>query len=171
MKLGPLESFCYFVDTVNERTGNIAKWLLLALALIVFYDVVLRYVFNKPTIWSWDINVQLNAAAAALGGGYVLLHNGHVSVDFLSVKFSRKTKVVVEFITFLLFLFCIGLMFWLGTERASESVLAGERYSSFWSPPLYFLRVITALGLLLLLLQGISNFIRNFLPSRGSRVK
>lgn len=60
--------FLRVVDTFNTWLGRIGGWLFLPLTVIIFLDVVLRYIFNSPTIWAWDVNVQLMGALVALGG-------------------------------------------------------------------------------------------------------
>ena len=147
------------IDVVNEWTGRIVAWLLIPLTIIVTMEVTARYVFNKPTIWAWDVNVQLLGALAVLGGGYTLLHKGHIAVDVVVSGFPPRTRAIIDIATSLLFFFSIGVLLWEAVGVAWESILSQETMTTYFRPPIYPLRVAMAVGVLLLLLQGISKLI------------
>lgn len=149
------------VDALNEWTGKVAAWLIIPLTLIVVLDVILRYVFNKPTIWAWDVNVQLLGALVILGAGYCLLHNAHVGVDVLVLRFSPRKRAIIDLITGLFFVFAIGVLLWKTASAAWASLQIREAYSSYWEPPIYPFKMLMVVGILLLLLQGIAKFIRD----------
>ena len=80
-----------FVDSINKWVGNIICYLVVVIMLTGVYEVVMRYFFNRPTIWVWEINGFLLCIFIALGGGYTLLVRGHVRVVVLSnVQLSRR---------------------------------------------------------------------------------
>jgi TRAP-type mannitol/chloroaromatic compound transport system permease small subunit len=78
---------------------------------------------------------------------------------------------MVDLSTFLLFFFAIGILLWQSASAALVSVQTGERYSSYFAPPIYPLKIIIVLGVFLLLLQGIVKFIRDLLllTKRGGK--
>ena len=156
-----LKGFCRGVDLLNEWTAKIAAWLIMPLCLLVTFDVILRYVFNRPTVWAWDINVQFLGALAALSGGYTLLEKGHIGVDVFVVDLTPKKQVMVELITSLFFFVGVGVLLWQSGVAAWFSVRTKEVDYTFFAPPLYPLKVIIALGFFLLFLQGMAKFIRN----------
>jgi len=51
------------IDKINEWVGKAVCLLLIPLVLITAYEVVMRYVVQRPTIWSWDLNIQIFAAS------------------------------------------------------------------------------------------------------------
>jgi TRAP-type mannitol/chloroaromatic compound transport system permease small subunit len=154
-----LIKFCDNVDKLNDWTGRIAAFLIFPLCFFVFYEVISRYVFSSPTIWAWDVNVQLLGVLVAIGGGYALLHDSHVGVDVLVVNRSRKTRIVIELITYVFFFITIGLFLIVGIEQAWVATKTKEVDATFFAPPVYPLKIIIAVGFLLLLLQGVSKFI------------
>lgn len=166
-----LEKFCRTVDSVNEWTGRISAWLIIPLSLIVGYDVGLRYLFNKPTVWAWDINVQLLGAMAVLGGGYVLLHNGHIGVDVLVTGLSKRRRAIVELATSVFFFLGSGMLVYTSVVAALYSVRTREVDASYFAPPMYPLKVVLAVGFFLLFLQGVVKFIRDTrtVLSKGER--
>lgn len=155
------EVFCRRVDTINEWTGRIASLLVLPLVSIVVIEVVLRYFFNRPTIWAWDINVQLAAAIAILGGGYGLLHGSHVVVDVIVGHLTPKARARADLATSAIFFFVMVILLSVAISRAQLSVSTRELYTSLFAPPLYPLRIVVAISLVLLLIQGIAKFIRD----------
>jgi len=166
-----VRGFCRTIDTLNEWIAKGTMWLFVPLAGIVTIDVILRYGLNRPLIWSWDINCQLLGVLVILSGGWTLLKEGHVRVDVFWARLSPRKRTMVDLITFLLFFFAIGILLWQSASAALVSVQTGERYSSYFAPPIYPLKIIIVVGVFLLLLQGVVKFIRDLLllTKRGGR--
>lgn len=157
-----LEKFCHFIGVVNDWIGNrIASFFLIPLTLIVSLEVVLRYVFNKPQIWTWDINMMLYGTLIMLGAGYVFLQGRHVRVDILVGRLSPRKNAIQESVINLFVLLTIGILLWQLLDAAWESVLLREGMGTNWNPPYYPLKVMIAFGALLLLLQVVVKFIRD----------
>ena len=158
-----LNKFLQGIDLLNEWSGKIFSWLIIPMTLLVAAEVTLRYVFSRPTIWAWDVIVQLMGLIIVFSGGYTLLKNAHIGVDYLVEGISKKKSAIIDLLTYPLFLFSIGMLFWIATETAWISVQTREAYNSFWRPPIYPFKVAIFVGILLFLLQGIARFIRSFL--------
>jgi TRAP-type mannitol/chloroaromatic compound transport system permease small subunit len=156
---------------LNEWTGRISAWLIIPLCLIVTYDVILRYIFNRPTVWAWDINVQLLGASVVLGGGYTLLYNGHIGVDVLVEGLSKKKRAIVESITSVFFFLGVGVLVWEGAKVAWFSVQTREIDFTYFAPPVYPLKVVIAIGFFLLFLQGIAKCIRDIIVVKSREEK
>jgi len=157
------QAFCHTIDVINEWLGNIFSWLIIPLVLMVVTEVTLRYVFHRPTIFAWDVNVQLQGFIVVLGGGYVLLHNGHVSMDILVSRFSPRRRALIDVIMTLFLIGSVSLLLWRVTLGAWNSVLIREELTSAWGPPIYPLKIAMVIGISALVLQGIANFIRDLL--------
>lgn len=154
---------------VNEWAGRIVSWLLLPLTLIIVMEVILRYGFGRPTIWAWDTNVMLLAGLIMLGGGYALLHDSHVAVDILVQRLSARKRAILDLITFFFFFVAVGGLLVEATVVAWSSVQTREMHYSFWAPPIYPLRVVMAIGVFLLLIEGIAKFITKLLAVMGDK--
>jgi TRAP-type mannitol/chloroaromatic compound transport system permease small subunit len=146
---------------MNERVGRVVAWLALPLTLLVGYDVSMRYAFGQPTIWAWDIIVQIAGAMVILAGGYTLAHGGHIGVDILVVGLSLRKRAIVDAAIDPVFLVTIGAVVWVTALDAWESMLSGERLSSVFAPPIYPFRMLLAIGAFLLLLQGLVKLIQD----------
>jgi len=85
-----MERLASWIDQINERVGQWVSWLTLALVLLVFVNVFLRYVFNLPLAWSKELEWHLFALIFLFGAGYSLRHDRHVRVDLFMKKQIRQ---------------------------------------------------------------------------------
>ena len=160
------------IDKLSEIVGKAASLIIPLIALIQFAEVILRYVFNSPTSWSWELATYLYGANFMLSLAWGLQCGSHVRTDVLYAKFSEKTKAVVGTITFIgVFLPFVGVMTYKSIEHAIYSVSIREETFSMWSAPIYPLKVAIAVGFTVLLLQGIGHIIRNIVfLAKGERI-
>ena len=160
------------IDRINEWAGSICAVLLAFLAIISFYGVISRYVFSSPSYYAWDINIQLFAFILMLSGGYTLLHEGHVSVDVITTALSSKHAALLKmFNSVFCFVSAITLI-WFGTILGWESFQIGERMSaSMWEPLFWPVKMMVPIGGVLLGLQGIAQFVKDYHTFRNRKVK
>ncbi|HDG98156.1 MAG TPA: TRAP transporter small permease subunit [Desulfobacterales bacterium] len=128
--------------------------------LIVAFEVVMRYIFSCPTIWALEVNQTLLCIYSALAGGYTLLHQGHVNVEIVYQHFGTKTRLVIDILTYFLFFGFIIILLWQTWDMAVDSAMIKERSESLFGLPLYPAKISIVMGTLLILLQGIANFLR-----------
>jgi len=158
-----MKSVLGIIDWVTKWSGRVASWLILVLVLTLSYEVILRYVFNAPTIWSFDTSTFLLAAIITFAIPYEILNKGHIRVDFLYRKFSQKQALMVDTVFGLLFLIPVAAVLeYFAVKGAWHAWNIGETASqSYWGPPLFPIRAAVAFGILLLLLEGVADFIKN----------
>ena len=102
----------HIIDAGSEWLGKIFSWCLLLIALIISTEVIMRYVFNRPTTISWDINVMLQGAVVAAGGAYVVLHGGHISVDILVSHIGVRKRAFLDVLINLMAIPAFSLLLW-----------------------------------------------------------
>lgn len=157
-----MTKFIYFVEGLSVWTGRAFGWCILILTLSVTYEVFVRYVLNSPTVWAFDMMVQMYGALFLMAGPYALAQDGHVRADVLYRLFPVRVQASLDFLLYLLFFFPGMLaLFWYGAEIASDS----WRYKEVsWNSPariqVYFFKSLIPLAGGLLLLQGISELMR-----------
>jgi len=154
-------SFLLFVDKINAWVGKTVSYLLIVITFITAFEVVMRYLVKRPTIWAWDLNIQLFAALTMLGGGYTLLEKGHVQIDVLVSTLSPKKRAWIDILTAPFFFFGFFVLLWMGWDVGWTSFVARQAMPTIWAPPYYTIKLLIPLGALLLLLQGIVKFIRD----------
>lgn len=149
------------IDQISIWSGNIFSAINPIIVFIVVYEIFLRYVFNAPTIWANEGVVYLAAISYLMGGAYSLHYRAHVKVDILYLRFSQRTRAILDVITFFFAFIYLGSLVWVGSTYAWDSVKVLEKTGSPWNPPIYPLKFAIPVGALLLLLQSIANFIRD----------
>lgn len=154
--------FVYAIESLSVWVGRAFGWCILILTLSVCYEVFVRYVLNKPTVWAFDVMVQMYGALFMMAGAYALAQDSHVRGDVIYRLFPVRMQASIDFILYLIFFFPGMLaLFWFGWEIASDS----WRYKEVsWNSPariqIYFFKTLIPLAAGLLLLQGLSELVR-----------
>ena len=149
------------IDQLNDFVGRKISLLVLVIFGLMVIEVVRRYLFNAPSLWGGELVQMLFGAYVMLSGGYVLRWKGHISVDIIYGRLSRRAQAVIGVVTsVLVFLFCGGLLYY-GGSLAWDSLVRLEHSTSGWNPPLYPAKIMLPIGALLILLQGISDLCRD----------
>lgn len=156
------------IDRVAEVCGRGFAWLVVPLTLGLTYEVVARYVFNAPTVWAFDIAYMLYGSHFMLGAGYTLLKKGHIRTDIFYEKWSPRTQGWVDAVSYLVLFFPgVVLFFWASWELALHSVMIRELSdASPWRPPIYPFKMVVPISAILLLLQGVSEFLKSVWAAR-----
>jgi TRAP-type mannitol/chloroaromatic compound transport system permease small subunit len=157
------------LDAINERIGRAVAWLLLALALMQFAIVVMRYVFGAGSLWMQESIFYLHASVFMLAAGYTVLHDGHVRVSIYYDRFSPHWKAAADLlgaVTLLLPFAAIVLFQSIPYVQRSWAILEGSRESS-GLPAVFLLKTLIPLYAALLALAGISSIIRTVAALRA----
>ncbi|OPY84519.1 MAG: Tripartite ATP-independent periplasmic transporter [Smithella sp. PtaU1.Bin162] len=160
--MGILNGFIKMADTVSEWSGKITSWLILILTLMTGYEIIMRYVFNAPTKWCFDMSYMLGGAFFVLGQGYTLLLNKHVRIDIFYSRLSLRGKAIVDSVFYLIFFFPLWIvLLYLLIPYVYESWIVEERsMQGYWMPILYPFKTVMPVAVFILILQAIAEFIR-----------
>ena len=159
----------HWASKVNEWVGRVISFLLFPITFITALEVFMRYVVKKPTIWAWDLNIQLNAALIMLGGGYTLLEKWHVAVDILVTSIPPRRRAILDLVTSFFFFFGFVILLWYGWDVAWASWKAREAMPTVWAPPYYPIKMLVPIGAFLMLIQGVAKLIQDFQRVRERR--
>ncbi len=151
------------IDRISRYIAWFAMLLIVGLIATMFFEVIARYGFNNPTIWSYDISYMLNGTIFLLGSGYVLSKNLHVRVDFLSTRMSVPAQHTVNLVFDVFILLpAIAWVAYRATGKAWRSFESGAvEVVSPWAPVIWPFEAGIALGLLGLTLQLLATIIRH----------
>jgi TRAP-type mannitol/chloroaromatic compound transport system permease small subunit len=152
---------CSVIDSISTGVSNTVCLLFLPMTLISVYEVAMRYLFNSPTTWAWDVNVQLFCLLVVFGSASALLNRGHVIMDILVAQFSANVQAVLRVFVYLVFIFALGIVTWQTAIFAWRSILIHERTSSLLAAPVFPLKIGIFLGVALLWVQGICLWLRD----------
>ena len=162
--------FIYTVEGLSLWIGRAFGWCIMILTFSVSYEVFVRYALNSPTVWAFDMMVQMYGALFLMAGPYALAQDAHVRGDVLYRLFSVRWQARVDFILYVLFFFPGMLaLFWFGWEIASDS----WRYKEVsWNSPariqIYFFKTLIPLAGALFIIQGIGECMRCILAMKNN---
>lgn len=149
------------IDGLNEIVGRVISWVAVAFAGMIIYDVVLRYGFNAPTLWAFDLTKMTYGFYFVLLGGYALRHQSHVRVDLVTEALSPGARRIVELLGYPLFFFPFAWVFMTYSyEFAMRSWAQGETTYGAMQIPVYPVKIAMAVAAALLMIQGISEFLK-----------
>ncbi len=160
--------FVHIMDATTTRLGKISMWLILATTLISSGNAIVRKVFSTSSNSLLEIQWYLFAGVFMLGAGYVLLHNAHVRIDFVSSRLKARTRNWIDLVGIVLVLF----PFWLLSIKLSwplfvQALSTGEMSQNAGGLIRWPVFMLIPLGFLLLMLQGVSELIKRILFLRG----
>jgi TRAP-type mannitol/chloroaromatic compound transport system permease small subunit len=157
------------LDSINEQVGRAVSWLLLALALVQFAVVVLRYVFGAGSLWMQESIVYLHASVFMLAAGYVAVHDGHVRVGIYYDRMSPRTRAAVDLFGAVFMLLPFAAVIFVQSlpyVQRSWSILEGSRESS-GIPGVFLLKTLIPIYAVLLAIAGVAAILRNLALLRG----
>ena len=166
-----MKKFIKISDSINEIVGKFASWLTTLMVLVVFIDVILRYVFNKGNIAMQELEWHLFAMIFLLGAGYTLKKNGHVRVDIFYTNFNERTKAWINLLGPIIFLLPFSLMVIYSSQDFITSSFAVREISPDPGglPARYILKAMIPLGFFFLFIQGLAECFKNILFLKGEK--
>ncbi len=119
--------------------GKGLSWVYLVIVLLSVYEVFMRYVFNRPTIWVHETTLSLAAIVMLYGGVYAYAKDKHISVSVIVDLFPKKVQYIFSLLADVIALFYVILL-WVSTVIITKSAFfspAGdirlERSGSSWN--------------------------------------
>jgi TRAP-type mannitol/chloroaromatic compound transport system permease small subunit len=156
-----MQSLLLLVDRVSTWLGQLFAWLIVALTLMISWEVASRYVLNNPHDWALDAQVMMFGTLIMMAGAYTLAKNGHVRGDVLYGFFEPRTQATLDLILyFVFFLPGVVALTYAGWIFANESLAIRESTFSATPLPLYPFKFMIPLAGGMLLLQGIVEIVR-----------
>ncbi len=150
------------VDKISAWVGRVCAWLILALTLMISWEVFSRYVLDSPHPWAFDVMSMMYGTLFMTAGAYTLSQNGHVRGDVLYGFFPPRLQAGLDLALYLLF-FVPGVvaLVWAGYTFAAESWAISEHSNvTANGPPVYPFKTIIPFAGAILLLQGVVEIIR-----------
>jgi len=149
------------VDRLSTWIGQVFAWLIVAMTLMITWEVYSRYVLNEPHDWALNIQIMMYGTLFMMAGAYTLSKNGHVRGDVLYGFFTPRTQATIDIVLYILF-FMPGIiaLTYAGWIYANESLAIREKTFSATPLPLYPFKFVLPFAGLGLMLQGIVEIVR-----------
>jgi TRAP-type mannitol/chloroaromatic compound transport system permease small subunit len=161
------------LDRLSTLFGAIAAVLVIVLVALMLYDVVLRYVFNAPTIWGNDMNTWLMGASFVLSIAYAMSTDSHVRVDLLYTDRTRRHMRIFDLLglTFIVLPTLVWVT-WGLWDHFNEAYRTGERSGSGgWNPIVWPFKAVIFVGFAMFTLQTVAEIIKRATSLLGKAVE
>ena len=133
---------------------------LAGLMLFTFWDVLMRYVFNRPTIGGFELSEYATAVIVAASIAYTTLKKGHIGVDLVIQRFSERKQGIINTVTWFLGLILFVFLTWQSILYAMELNATFQASPSLQIPTSPFVLMVAVAGLAISLLLGVNLFRR-----------
>lgn len=169
--MNALKRIATAIDVMNDWIGRSLAWATLAMVLVEFVIVLMRYVFGLGSTIAQESIIYMHASVFMGGAGYALAYNAHVRCDIFYGAASRRTRAVIDLIGTLAFLLpmCV-LVGWVAWPyvRASWAVMEISQEGRMGIPAVFLLKTLILVFVSLLLLQAMSLLIQSALYLAGA---
>jgi TRAP-type mannitol/chloroaromatic compound transport system permease small subunit len=175
-----MQKLLLFIDKLSTFVGQAFSWLIVALTLLISWEVFSRYALDNPHAWAFDAMIMLYGTLFMMAGAYTLSKNGHVRGDVLYGFFRPRTQASLDLLLYIVF-FIPGViaLTYAGYFYAAESWAINEHSNiTAEGPPVYPFKTVIPLAGFILLLQGVVEIVRcivclrqGYWPSREEDVE
>ena len=166
----PLKAYVKYTEAANKAVGIFAMYLVFAMGGVLLFESISRTAFNLPHIWAVEVAQFLMAAYYMLGGGYTIQLDGHVRMDLLYGRWSKQRKAIADIITGPILMFYLVVLLIGAISSVEYAVQYKQVNYTPWGPPLAPIKIIMTIGIILILLQTIAEFIKDIARARGENI-
>lgn len=150
------------IDKINKKIALSCKYFTFLLVSLLVYEVFMRYVLGSPTQWSYDATYFTSSLFLMLGMAYTFQIDEHVSVNILSRFFPKRVKAFIFVVFMIVFFFlCWGNIILQMHSNVIMSWKIKETSMTGMMPPIYPFKTWIYIGVWMLFIQGISEFLKN----------
>jgi TRAP-type mannitol/chloroaromatic compound transport system permease small subunit len=160
--LNALRAIARVIDTINERIGRWAAWIVFATVILSAFGAIVRYLDkylgtslsrNEYNEGQW----YLYAVGFMLMGAYTLKNSGHVRVDILAQRFPKRMQLWIEAVFSFFFVFFVyAVVMYLSWDFVARSVATLENSPDAGGLPRYWIKPFLLVGTFLMSIQGLS---------------
>jgi TRAP-type mannitol/chloroaromatic compound transport system permease small subunit len=157
-----VNKIAHSLETVSVWTGKITSWVMVILMLLINFEVLMRYVFIKPTIWGYELSLMLGGSILLMLA-YVQHRDANIRVEILYERLSPRWKALINVLGTIIFAYPCFIYLLVGAfNYMIKSFVMNEKMAeSYWYPPAAPFRTVIFLALVLAALQFTASLIRN----------
>ena len=150
-------------DRVSLFLGRVTMLMIAILVAVMFYEVVMRYVFESPTLWANELSLWLAGFVFLLAGLYSMQQRNHIRIYLLYDVLPRWAQRACDVVsTSLIVVFAIALI-WGGWTEAYDKLLRWETFGTAFDPPIpATVKPLILLTVVLVSIQAIANLIADW---------
>ncbi|KMK66714.1 TRAP transporter small permease subunit [Puniceibacterium sp. IMCC21224] len=147
-----------FFDLVSVVIGRLAMILTAFIVIVMFYEVVSRYVFSKPTLWANEMSLWIAAFVFLFAGLYAMQQRSHIRIYIIYDMMPRWGQKVSDAVSVLLIVFFTFALVWGGYTDAMNRWMRMETFGTAWDPPIPgIVKPALLIIIVLVCIQAVSN--------------
>jgi len=148
------------IDSISEVTGKISAWLFFAIGFMVTYEVFMRYVFIKPTVWVDELSSIIQIWATYAGASFALKHKDMIVIDIVFRNPNTMIRKILDTFALIIIILFSLVAVWYGFEIWLDSTLKGHTTDSYLAIPKLFTQSSIWVGFTLLFIQAIAEIVK-----------
>lgn len=166
---GFIKRYVEIVDRMNYLIGRATMFMIFLMIGVLFYSSVSKTFFH-PALWTLEFAQFLMVSYFLLGGAYSIQLKGHVRMDLLYSQRSERTRYIWDTCTSIFMIAYLLMLLYGSLSSLTYSFEYWERSYSSWRPYMWPVKVVMATGIILMLLQAVSQFFKDLAAARGSPI-
>ena len=152
-----------FFDVFSLIWSRVTMIGIVVVVLVMFYEVLSRYIFEKPTLWANELSLWLAAFIFLFAGLYAMQQRCHIRIYVIYDMLPRWVQKAADTLSvFLLWVFTVALI-WGGYNEAYAKFERWETFGTAWDPPLpATIKPAILIVITLVAIQALSNLIADW---------
>lgn len=163
-------AFVRIVDRINYLIGRVMMYGIFALMAVLMWSTISKQAFVIPSFWTLEVAQYILVAYYLLGGAYSIQLGANVRMDLFYSTWTDRKRAQVDSITILVLIFYLSVMLYGGVESTQYAIKYQEHSPSLWRPLMWPIKSIMCFGIFMMLLQAISELIKDIAKIKGSPV-
>lgn len=164
---GFLVSYVRGVDYVSTLLGRLTMYTIFLMIGTLLLGAITRNIINIPLSWTVEMAQFIMAGYYIVGGAYSLQMNDHVRMDLVYDYCSPRNKARIDCVTNFFLVFYLVCLLVGSISSTIYAIETGQRKFSMWNPSMVPIKIIMVGGIVLMLLQSISTWIKDIARARG----
>lgn len=144
-------------------------YLIFVLIGILLWSSISKTFFN-PSLWTLEMAQFIMVAYYIIGGPYSIQLGSNVRMDLLYSRWTVRQKAWVDAVMVVFLLFYLGVLLYGAIDSTSYALKYGERSPTAWRPHMWPLKVGMCFGIFMMLLQVLSEFVKDIARIRGEEI-
>lgn len=165
------KKFVRFVDAVNYRLGRCAMYLIFVLIGILLWSIISKTpLIDQPSLWTLEMAQFAMVAYYIFGGPYSIQLGSNVRMDLIYSRWTVRQKAWIDSITVLCLVFYLGVLLYGAIDSTSYALQYNERSATAWRPYMWPLKLAMCIGVFMMLLQVLSELVKDIARIRGEEI-
>jgi TRAP-type C4-dicarboxylate transport system permease small subunit len=151
------------LDRVSIVISRVLMLMVAVIVVIIFYEVIMRYLFQRPTIWVNEMSLWLGGLIYLFSGMYVMQQRAHIRIFILYDLCPRWLQRVFDVIsTLFICVFAFAVVYG-GAIEAWQKLMRWETFGTAWDPPIpATMKPLVLLVVVLIAIQAVANLIADW---------